>query len=139
KTLTPGTNSLQKILNRLRGTFDFPDKPLGGRNPWLKVPTDRELSNVEISQLKTVSGAEAFKLYDTYGFPLDLTELKARELGLSVDVASFEKLMEQQRSRSRGAQKKETIEVTSVQPLWGPTKFVGYDHLIAEGGHFVVE
>ena len=49
----------------------------------------------------------AFKLYDTYGFPLDLTELMARERGLTVDVAGFEKLMEQQRERAReGAEKR---------------------------------
>ena len=53
----------------------------------------------------------AFKLYDTYGFPLDLTELMARERGLTVDVAGFEKLMEQQRERARRAQKKEEISV----------------------------
>jgi alanyl-tRNA synthetase len=139
KELAPEANSLEKLVHRLRGRVDFPDQPLGGPNVWLKVRSDRELSNAEIRQLKTISGAEAFKLYDTYGFPLDLTQLKARELDLSVDVQGFEKLMEQQRSRSRGAQKKETIGVTSVQPLWGPTKFVGYDHLIAEGGRFVLE
>jgi alanyl-tRNA synthetase len=53
----------------------------------------------------TISGDAAFKLYDTYGFPLDLTELMARENGLKVDVAGFDELMEQQRARARAAQK----------------------------------
>jgi len=86
-----------------------------------------------------ITGEFAFKLYDTYGFPLDLTELMARERGLDVDVAGFEKLMDEQRERARKAQKKETIEVSSVQALWGPTKFVGYNHLASEGGHFALE
>src|SRR5213594_2716260 len=55
-------------------------------------------------------GGAAFVLYDTYGFPLDLTELMARERGLSVDVSGFERLMEQQRERARGSQKKQKIE-----------------------------
>jgi len=74
----------------------------------------------------------AFELYDTYGFPLDLTELMARERGLAVDVAGFEKLMEQQRERARRAQKKEKITVEEGELRASPTKFLGYDFLEAE-------
>jgi alanyl-tRNA synthetase len=88
---------------------------------------------------REISGNFAFKLYDTYGFPLDLTQLMARERGLTVDVAGFEKLMEEQRDRARRAQKKESIEIANVQPLWGPTRFVGYDHLSSDGGHFILD
>jgi alanyl-tRNA synthetase len=74
-----------------------------------------------------VPGEAAFKLYDTYGFPLDLTELMARERGLTVDTAGFEKHMEEQRTRARAAQKKIIIELSEVETKT-PTHFLGYDH-----------
>jgi alanyl-tRNA synthetase len=74
---------------------------------------------------KEISGAQAFDLYDTYGFPLDLTELMARERGLTVDTAGFEKLMEEQRARARAAQKKEVISLSQIETT-APTKFLGY-------------
>ncbi len=73
----------------------------------------------------TVSGEFAFKLYDTYGFPLDLTELMARERGFAVDVTGFEQFMDEQRARARKAQKKEVIELSQVESN-EPTRFIGY-------------
>ena len=84
------------------------------------------------SERPRISGDFAFKLYDTYGFPLDLTELMARERGLIVDVAGFEKLMEQQRERARAAQKKEEISIEEEELKAAPTEFLGYDFLEAE-------
>jgi alanyl-tRNA synthetase len=79
---------------------------------------------------REILGEFAFKLYDTYGFPLDLTELMARERSLTVDVVGFEKLMEEQRTRARAAQKKEVIEVTPTGVINSPpTRFVGYEKL----------
>jgi len=75
-----------------------------------------------------VLGKDAFELYDTYGFPLDLTELMARERGLTVDKEGFEKLMEEQRARARAAQKKEVISLSQIETT-APTKFVGYETL----------
>ncbi len=75
-----------------------------------------------------IDGAFAFKLYDTYGFPLDLTELMAREQGFTVDNAGFERDMEQQRARARAAQKKEIIEVSQISADVATT-FVGYDDM----------
>ncbi len=62
---------------------------------------------------KTISGDDAFQLYDTYGFPVDLTQLMAQERGLKVDTAGFNALMEQQRSRARAAQKGTQLLVAS--------------------------
>src|SRR5947208_5141609 len=80
----------------------------------------------------TISGAFAFRLYDEQGFPLDLTELMARERGLTIDVAGFERLMEEQRDRARAAQKKEKISVEENELKAEPTKFRGYDFLETE-------
>ena len=92
-----------------------------------------ELFNEEVasSGKKQISGAFAFKLYDEQGFPLDLTELMARERGLTVDKEGFEKLMEEQRARARAAQKKEVISLSQIETTT-PTKFVGYDDLAIE-------
>jgi alanyl-tRNA synthetase len=92
----------------------------------------QRLAKVALSQQFSLTGAATFLLYDTYGFPLDLTELMARERGLTVDVAGFERLMEQQRERARKAQKKEEISVEEGELEVEPTKFLGYDFLETE-------
>jgi alanyl-tRNA synthetase len=105
------------------------------RLPEVRIDLQRPDSAVvmeTIGKLPVISGAAAFELYDTYGFPLDLTELMARERGLSVDVAGFEKLMGEQRERARKAQKKEKITVEEGELRASPTKFLGYDFLEAE-------
>ena len=80
-----------------------------------------------------ISAAFAFRLYDEQGFPLDLTQLMARERGFTVDTEGFERLMEEQRSRARKAQKKSVIEV-AADGKQSPTRFLGYeqDHTDAE-------
>ena len=83
------------------------------------------------SEGKVFSGEVAFKLHDTYGFPIDMTEMMAREQGLGIDVAKFEALMGEQKQRSRKAEKKFEPEVwlQEVQnlPLHGESEFVGYE------------
>ena len=81
---------------------------------------------------RMLGGAFAFRLYDEQGFPLDLTELMARERGLTVDVAGFEELMDEQRARARRAQKKEAIAVEEGMLHATPTKFLGYDFIEIE-------
>ena len=82
---------------------------------------------------KNIDGAFAFKLYDEQGFPLDLTELLARERGLKVDVEGFNKLMEEQRERAReaGKKNKQVVSVSEIETK-APTKFIGYDNLEAD-------
>ncbi|CAN5357578.1 alanine--tRNA ligase [soil metagenome] len=80
---------------------------------------------------KVVPGKVVFTLYDTYGFPDDLTEVIARENGLTVDKAEFTKLMEEQKTRARSAQKKEVIKLSNIEAP--PTRFIGYDFVETEG------
>jgi alanyl-tRNA synthetase len=90
----------------------------------------------------TVSGDEAFTLYDRYGFPLDLTELMARERGYAVDIAGFEDALEQQRKRSQLERKSRAIKVVADDmadlDTWernggeARSEFVGYDHVEIE-------
>ncbi len=83
---------------------------------------------------QTFPAGEAFKLYDTYGFPVDLTELMARERGLVVDTAGVERLMEEQRRRSQEdhAKKKTVVTVVGEAGDVKPTTFLGYDRLETE-------
>ena len=80
-----------------------------------------------------ISGAFAFKLYDEQGFPLDLTELMARERGFTVDTDGFEQLMAEQRERAReaGKKNKQVVSVSEIETK-APTKFIGYDTLEAD-------
>ena len=80
------------------------------------------------SHANQISGFTAFTLYDTYGFPLDLTELMAREQGWTVNKERFEMLMGMQRDRARAAQKKEVISLSQIETT-APTKFVGFEKL----------
>ncbi|RBP45263.1 alanyl-tRNA synthetase [Roseimicrobium gellanilyticum] len=86
------------------------------------------LFEAEAEEAKSITGAFAFKLYDEQGFPIDLTELMARERGMKVDVEGFKALMEEQRDRARRAQKKQVITLSEIETK-EPTKFIGYDKL----------
>ena len=82
---------------------------------------------------KVIPGADAFRLYDTYGFPLDLTQDMARERGMSVDVAGFDAAMEHQKETARAAGKfggGVQLPAELVAKL-APTVFLGYDELAA--------
>jgi len=88
----------------------------------------------DIAALKgdTISGATAFKLYDTYGFPVDLTRDVALERNLKLDMVGFEREMEAQRERARAASSFKTAEIGAVT-VDQPTQFTGYDRLTDTG------
>src|SRR6201982_3349730 len=81
---------------------------------------------------RIIDGDTVFKLYDTYGFPVDLTADVARERGLAIDQARFEAAMEEQRRRSQ-ERSKFAVDLTSGTPLEGRTLFQGYEGLSASG------
>ncbi|MGE6245866.1 alanine--tRNA ligase [Psychrobacter proteolyticus] len=80
----------------------------------------------------TLSGEAAFKLYDTYGFPLDLTADITRERGIAIDEAEFDKHMQAQRERARDAGKFD-VDYSSVIQVETPTTFIGYEQIEEDG------
>ena len=99
-----------------------------------------EIKKLKASNQKIISGETIFKLYDTYGFPVDLTALMAAELGFSVDEAGFEKVMQASKEKAKSswkakslqADEKHVIEFGQTHSKNSPTKFIGYDHLISK-------
>ena len=79
----------------------------------------------------TISGSDAFLLYDTYGFPIDLIELIAHENGMKVDGDAFSKELQKQKERSRNAAAVDTDDWVELFPI-SESKFVGYDSLEAD-------
>ena len=84
------------------------------------------------AESKMVSGKDAFVLYDTFGFPIDLTELIAKEHGFTVDLKEFEAELQQQKNRSRNATAVEEGDWVEVNP-YVATEFTGYDSSVEEG------
>ncbi len=82
-----------------------------------------------------IDGADAFRLYDTYGFPLDLTQDMARERGLTVDTEGFELAMSEQRARARAASEFRSGDALPAELLQrlAPTRFNGYEQLTMDG------
>jgi alanyl-tRNA synthetase len=106
----------------------------------LKILED-EIESVRAAGGSVIRGETAFKLYDTYGFPLDLTQVIAHERGLSVDGAAYERSLEEQRARSEGSK----LPEEALEQIWrevanavqkrspGGVKFVGYEREEGEG------
>ena len=119
------TETLEQEEKRFKQTLDRGLRLLD--DELSSLPNDAELP-----------GDAAFKLYDTYGFPLDLTQDALREKGRSVDIAGFDAAMEEQKAKARAAWSGsgEAADATvwfDVVEAAGPTDFLGYDTETAEG------
>jgi len=101
----------------------------GTLNSGTKLLED-EINRLKAEKIKTINGDFVFKLYDTYGFPVDLAIDAASENNLNVDLAGFEKLMQNQKNYSK--QKKGKIDFTGLDLNLNPTVFVGYNKLEEE-------
>jgi len=95
---------------------------------------DQLIQRLRAEGRSTVPGEEAFRLYDTYGFPLELTRDAAQEAGLVVDEAGFRQAMEAQRERARAAQRFTSDDRAALYRRLAlpPTRFVGYETCTAE-------
>ena len=99
---------------------------------------DSEIGRTRSAGRTRLSGDVAFRLHDTFGFPVDLTREIATEAGLEMDTQAFDELMTRQREQARAARRSETVEVPAalLRPLvdeGGPSEFVGFEHLRTEG------
>ncbi len=101
---------------------------IGDSEIQIEFETENEAGAKALNSLMIIDGKDAFRLYDTYGFPLDLTEILAREWGFKVDTDSFLDLLNEQRARARAAQKKEVISLSQIETT-APTNFVGFEKL----------
>lgn len=105
--------SIKEVLNREETSFNE------------TLDRGLELFDAETAAAGKVTGEFAFKLYDTYGFPVDLTALLAEERGLDMDMERFSRLMEEQRERARAARKSEVVRALDLKTD-AVTRFTGY-------------
>ena len=99
---------------------------------------DEEINSMRAKGVTTIDGRTAFKLYDTFGFPLDLTEVIAKERDLSVDVIGYNEALEEQRERSEGSKLNDSKALDAAlyelsQKIPEGTRFLGYERESAQG------
>ncbi|HEY5406473.1 MAG TPA: alanine--tRNA ligase [Ginsengibacter sp.] len=136
QNILPGRNAQLESFKKLIGENEYYSKPIHLNKRAIDLITDNgklmnNKNNIDIQVATSqynliIDGYYAFELYDTYGFPLDLTKLIASEYNLTVDEGGFEKEMLQQKNRSRAASVVDTEDWSTVNENGSP-KFVGYD------------
>ena len=124
----------ESVFPELQQQLDFVTKVVKEEEDSFLRTLDKGLKRIDdiISNVvdKTIAGKDAFELFDTFGFPVDLTRLIAAENSLSVDEKGFESEMQQQKNRSRAATIVDAEDWTVLKE--GSNKFVGYDSLEAK-------
>ncbi len=112
-------DSLSDAFGEIKARADYVSTVIESEEASFGRTLDRDIEifnaaakRAEKTKQRTISGEDAFQLYDTYGFPLDLTQLMAGERSLKVDTAEFDELMEEQRQRARAAQKTDSLMMT---------------------------
>ncbi|MCC5858005.1 MAG: alanine--tRNA ligase, partial [Ectothiorhodospiraceae bacterium] len=120
--LTEAQTQVEKVLRREEAQFRE------------TLEQGLKLLEADLAGLKgaVIPGETVFRLYDTYGFPVDLTNDIARERGLSLDMAGFEREMEKQRERARAASQFRADHAGGAR-VEGESEFTGYDHLQGTG------
>lgn len=124
----------ENVFSELNAQKDFVTKVIKEEEEAFLRTLEKGLKKIEdiISKEKllgTIQGKESFELYDTFGFPIDLTRLIAAENNLQIDEAGFEAEMQQQKTRSRAATLVDTEDWVSVNEV-PATSFVGYEDLL---------
>lgn len=122
-------HQLKNVFTELEAQKDYVGKVIFEEEVSFLRTLERGLKRIE--GLQAISGEQAFELYDTFGFPLDLTSLIARERGFTVDEAGFKTEMEKQKNRSKADATKETGDWVAVGKDV-KTEFIGYDNLESE-------
>ncbi len=123
-------NQFENVFPELQQQVDFVTRVVREEEEAFLRTLEKGLRRIEeliSASAGTIAGAAAFELYDTYGFPIDLTRLIASEKGLTVDEKGFEDEMKKQKDRSRAATAVDAADWVVVQE--GANQFVGYDSL----------
>jgi alanyl-tRNA synthetase len=128
KLVAPVVDTLGTVFPELKSQQGMIERVIRSEEETFGRTLDRGIQLFNEAALSgDISGSAAFTLYDTYGFPLDMTQLLAAERGLKVDEAGFEAAMEKQRERGRAAQEKDVISVSATDAGDAPpTPFIGY-------------
>jgi len=129
-------HQFENVFPELQKQIDFISKVVKEEEEAFLRTMDKGLKRIDdivrsSAKIKVINGKDAFELYDTYGFPIDLTRLIASENGLAVDEKGFESEMQQQRSRSRAATAIDTEDWIVFNDS-ATNKFIGYDTLEAK-------